>query len=76
MLWAKFSGTHNLSGTELIYRKPKYHENDSDGVTRSDDGTTFHHQNDKGSFRVLGAEGELPKVLDEHLLEQVLRLND
>lgn len=78
MLWAKFSGTHNISGTELIDWKLKYHENDSDGVTRSDDGTTFHHQNDKGSFRVLGAEGSYSKVLDEHFIKtgiDIKRLN-
>lgn len=78
MLWAKFSGTHNLSSTELIDWKLKYHENDSDGVTRSDDGTTFHHQNDEGSFRVLGAEGSYSKALDEHFIKtgvELKRLN-
>lgn len=69
MVWAKFSGTHNLSSTELIEWKLKYHENDSDGITRSDDGTTFRHQNDEGAFRVFGADGSYSKALDEHFIK-------
>lgn len=69
MLWAKLSGSHNLSSTELIDWKLKFHENNSDGLTRSDDGTTLRHQNDEGSFRVLGAEGSYSKALDEHFIK-------
>lgn len=69
MLWTKFSGTHNLSGTELVEWKIKYHQNDSDGITRSDNGSTKREQNDEGLFRVLGAEGSYSKALDEHFIK-------
>lgn len=69
MLWSKLSGTHNLSGTELVEWKLKYHENDSDGVTRSNDGTTNRKQNDEGSFRVFGAEGSYSIALNEHFIK-------
>lgn len=69
MLWSKLSGTHNLSGRELVEWKLKYHENDSEGITRSDDGTTRREQHDEGSFRVLGAEGSYSLALDEHFIK-------
>lgn len=69
MLWAKLSGSHNLSGTELVEWKLKYHENDSDGITASDDTTTQSEQNDKGSFRVFGVEGSYSKAIDEHFIK-------
>ncbi len=69
MLWAKLSGSHNLSGTELVEWKLKFHENDSDGITASDDTTTQREQNDKGSFRVFGAEGSYSKAIDEHFIK-------
>ncbi|MDD5158512.1 MAG: TonB-dependent receptor [Sulfuricurvum sp.] len=69
MVWSKLSGTHNLSGTELVEWKLKYHENDSDGITRSDNGTILREQNDEGSFRVLGAEGSYSLALDEHFIK-------
>jgi iron complex outermembrane receptor protein len=69
MIWSKLSGTHNLSGTELIEWKLKYHENDSEGVTLSDNGTTNRKQNDEGSFRVVGAEGSYSIALDEHFIK-------
>ncbi|MGZ5207856.1 MAG: TonB-dependent receptor plug domain-containing protein [Sulfuricurvum sp.] len=78
MVWAKFSGTHNLSNTELIEWKLKYHENNSDGATRSDDGTTLRHQKDEGLFRVFGAEGSYSKALDKHFIKtgiEIKRLN-
>jgi len=69
MLWAKLSGSHNLSGTELVEWKLKYHENDSDGITASDDATTQREQNDKGSFRVFGVESSYSKAIDEHFIK-------
>lgn len=69
MLWSKFSGTHNLSGTELVEWKIKYHENDSDGETRTDDGTTRRKQKDEGSFRVAGIEGSYSLAADEHFIK-------
>lgn len=69
MLWAKLSGSHNLSGTELVEWKLKYHENDSEGLTRTDDATTLSEQNDEGSFRVLGMEGSYSKAFDEHFIK-------
>lgn len=69
MLWAKLSGSHNLSGTELVEWKLKYHENDSDGTTKSDDASTQREQNDKGSFRVFGAEGSYSKAYDTHFIK-------
>ncbi|MFZ2890119.1 TonB-dependent receptor plug domain-containing protein [Sulfuricurvum sp.] len=69
MIWAKLSGSHNLSGTELLEWKLKYHENDSDGITRSDDATTLSEQNDLGKFRVFGSEGSYSKAFDEHFIK-------
>lgn len=69
MIWSKFSGTHNLSGTELIEWKLKYHQNDSQGFTRTDNGTTINTQNDEGAFRVFGAEGSYSIALDEHFIK-------
>lgn len=69
MLWAKISGNHNLSGTELVEWKFKYHENDSEGLTRTDNATTLSEQNDEGSFRVLGGEGSYAKAFDEHFIK-------
>lgn len=69
MIWSKFSGTHNLSGTELVEWKLKYHENDSQGSTRTDNGTTINTQNDEGAFRVFGAEGSYSIALDEHFIK-------
>jgi iron complex outermembrane receptor protein len=78
MLWAKLSGIHNLSGTEMIDWKLKYHENDSEGLTRSDNTITLSEQNDEGSFRVFGAEGSYSKALNEHFIKtgvEIKRLN-
>lgn len=69
MIWSKFSGTHNVSGTELIEWKLKYHQNDSQGFTRTDNGTTINTQNDEGAFRVFGAEGSYSIALDEHFIK-------
>lgn len=69
MIWSKFSGVHNLSGTELVEWKLKYHENDSQGYTRTDNGTTINTQNDEGAFRVFGAEGSYSVALDEHFIK-------
>lgn len=69
MLWSKLSGTHNLSGTELIEWKLKYHENDSEGITRTYNGITRRKQNDEGSFRAVGAEGSYSIALDAHFIK-------
>jgi outer membrane receptor for ferrienterochelin and colicins len=69
MIWSKLSGTHNLSDTELVEWKLKYHENDSQGTTRTDNGTTINTQEDEGSFRVFGAEGSYSIALDEHFIK-------
>ncbi|MDD2828844.1 MAG: TonB-dependent receptor [Sulfuricurvum sp.] len=69
MLWTKLSGSHNLSGTELVEWKIKYHQNDSDGITHSDNGITKRQQNDEGLFRVLGAEGSYSLALNEHFIK-------
>lgn len=69
MIWSKLSGSHNLSGTELVEWKLKYHENDSQGDTRTDNGTTINTQDDEGSFRVFGAEGSYSIALDEHFIK-------
>jgi iron complex outermembrane receptor protein len=69
MLWAKLSGSHNLSGTELVEWKLKYHENDSDGKTSTNDGSTMDTQNDRSSFRVYGAEGSYSLSLNEHFIK-------
>ena len=69
MLWSKLSGTHNLSGTELVEWKIKYHENDSEGITRTDNRITKRKQNDEGSFRAVGAEGSYSIALDTHFIK-------
>lgn len=69
MLWAKLSGSHNLSGTELVEWKLKYHANNSDGLTRTDNATTLREQNDEGSFRVSGAEGSYSKAYETHFIK-------
>jgi len=69
MLWAKLSGNYNLSGTELIEWKLKFHENDSDGLTITDNASTVSEQNDEGSFRVFGAEGSYSRAMDEHFIK-------
>lgn len=69
MLWNKFSGSHNLSGTELLEWKLKYHQNDSDGLTLSNDGTTNRKQRDESTLRILGAEGSYSLALDEHFIK-------
>lgn len=69
MLWTKLSGTHNLSGTELIEWRVKFHENDSEGNTRTENTTTTNTQKDEGTFRVYGAEGSYSIALDEHFIK-------
>lgn len=69
MLWTKLSGTHNLSGTELIEWRVKFHENDSEGNTRTENTTTTNTQKDEGTFRVYGAEGSYSISLDEHFIK-------
>ena len=69
MLWTKLSGTHHLSGTELIEWKLKFHENDSQGESRADNGILLSTQNDEGSFRVFGAEGSYSIAKDEHFIK-------
>lgn len=69
MLWTKFSGSHNLSGTELVEWKLKYHENDSDGMTHSTTSTTYREQKDESSLRMLGAEGSYSLALNEHFIK-------
>jgi outer membrane receptor for ferrienterochelin and colicins len=68
MIWSKLSGSHNLSGTELIEWKLKYHENDSNGETRTDS-ISQRLQSDKGSFRVLGVEGSYSLALEDHFIK-------
>lgn len=69
MLWTKFSGSHNLSGTELLEWKLKYHQNDSDGLTRSNNGSTYREQKDESALRVLGVEGSYSLALNEHFIK-------
>jgi outer membrane receptor for ferrienterochelin and colicins len=69
MIWSKFSGTHNLSGTELIEWKLKYHENDSQGSTRTDSAMIVNTQDDEGAFRVFGVEGSYSLALNEHFIK-------
>lgn len=69
MLWTKLSGTHNLSGTELIEWRVKFHENDSEGNTRTENTTTTNTQKDEGRFRVYGAEGSYSIALDGHFIK-------
>lgn len=65
MLWTKLSGQHHISGTELAEWKLKFHQNDSDGETRS--GSQLQY--DDSLFRVQGAEGSYSRVQGEHFIK-------
>lgn len=65
MLWTKLSGQHHISGTELAEWKLKFHQNDSDGETRS--GSQLQY--DDSLFRVQGAEGSYSRAQGEHFIK-------
>ncbi len=69
MLWSKFSGTHNLSGSELVEWKLKYHENDSQGESQTEEGANTKTQKDEGNFRVFGAEGSYSIAWEDHFIK-------
>lgn len=69
MLWAKFSGNHNLSGSESVEWKLKFHQNRSTGETRTDTSGSVTEQTDEGTFRVLGSEGSYSRAFGEHFLK-------
>lgn len=78
MVWSKFSGSHNISGTELLEWKLKYHENNSEGETSTNDGLSHTQQIDESHFRVFGGEGSYSKFMDEHFIKvgaEIKRLN-
>jgi iron complex outermembrane receptor protein len=65
MLWTKLAGQHHISGTELAEWKLKFHQNDSDGETRS--GSQLQY--DDSLFRVQGAEGSYSRAQGEHFIK-------
>lgn len=65
MLWTKLSGQHHISGTELAEWKLKFHQNDSDGETRS--GSQLQY--DDSLFRVQGAEGSYSRAQGDHFIK-------
>lgn len=65
MVWTKLAGQHHISGTELAEWKLKFHQNDSDGETRS--GSQLQY--DDSLFRVQGAEGSYSRAQDEHFIK-------
>ena len=65
MVWTKLAGQHHISGTELAEWKLKFHQNDSDGETRS--GSQLQY--DDSLFRVQGAEGSYSRAQGEHFIK-------
>lgn len=68
MLWAKVSGEHHLSGTEMAEWKIKYHQNDQKSESRSIQ-TVTNLQEDESRFRVLGIEGSYSSVIADHFIK-------
>ncbi len=69
MLWTKLSGSHHLSGTELAEWKLKFHQNDSDGESRSFGSGNDQLQYDDSFFRMVGGEGSYSRALGDHFVK-------
>jgi len=74
MLWTKLSGTHNLSATELVEWKVKYHQSSQESTNQTTQPSTTSEQNDDNMFRVLGAEGSYSVALDNHFIKTGVEL--
>ncbi|MFH0709135.1 MAG: TonB-dependent receptor [Pseudomonadota bacterium] len=68
MVWAKLSGNHNISTTELVEWKLKYHQNNQTSNTRTQS-TTLLEQNDDNNYRVFGTEGSYSVALENHFIK-------
>lgn len=73
MVWAKLSGNHNISSTELVEWKLKYHQNNQTGNRRTQS-TTLLEQDDDNDYRVLGTEGSYSVALDNHFIKTGVEL--
>jgi len=73
MVWAKLSGIHNISSTELVEWKLKYHQNNQTGNRRTQS-TTLIEQDDDNDYRVLGTEGSYSVALDNHFIKTGVEL--
>jgi iron complex outermembrane receptor protein len=72
MVWTKLSGSHNLSGTELVEWKLKYHQNTQESkniTTQTSQTSTVSEQDDDNTYRVLGAEGSYSVALENHFIK-------
>jgi iron complex outermembrane receptor protein len=74
MVWSKLSGIHNLSSTELLEWKLKFHQNTQEGETLSSVTTGDQLQYDDSTFRVFGAEGSYSVAADNHFIKTGLEL--
>ncbi len=74
MIWTKLAGTHNLSGTELVEWKVKYHQSTQESKNLTSQLSTMSEQNDDNTFRVLGSEGSYSVALDNHFIKTGLEL--
>lgn len=69
MVWAKLSGNHNISSTELVEWKLKYHQNMQESKSITSQTATVNEQNDDNNYRVLGTEGSYSVALDNHFIK-------
>ncbi len=69
MVWAKLSGNHNISSTELVEWKLKYHQNMQESKSITSQTATVNEQNDDNNYRVLGTQGSYSVALDNHFIK-------
>ncbi len=74
MVWSKLSGVHNISSTELLEWKLKFHQNTQEGETLSSLTTGDKLQYDDSIFRVFGAEGSYSVAADNHFIKTGVEL--
>ncbi|MDP3464459.1 MAG: TonB-dependent receptor [Sulfuricurvum sp.] len=74
MVWSKLSGVHNISSTELLEWKLKFHQNTQEGENLSSLTTGDQLQYDKSTFRVFGTEGSYSVAADNHFIKTGVEL--
>jgi len=78
MVWSKLSGVHNLSSTELLEWKLKFHQSTQGSESRSllttasttDDQLQYYDT----TFRVFGTEGSYSVAADNHFIKTGIEL--
>ncbi|MDO9208772.1 MAG: TonB-dependent receptor [Sulfuricurvum sp.] len=74
MVWSKLSGVHNLSSTELLEWKLKFHQNTQEGENQSFLAADEQLQYDNSTFRVFGTEGSYSVAADNHFIKTGVEL--